>query len=148
MHHFLFGIDKEFDQLDIEERPKTYFPHRTKISFSYNFGKDVIVELNNIQIKIDLTLEYKGVIGVFEGKNGKPASFAIYQIYHPFLYYHKANEISEIKGKIKKIYGVYVVKSMENKITTINIWAYTFEKPLDIASIKFIKSCSYRLINK
>ena len=26
---------------DISKRPKTYFPHRTKTSFEYNFGKDI-----------------------------------------------------------------------------------------------------------
>jgi hypothetical protein len=145
LHHFLFGKDTEFDSIDITQRPKTYFPHRTKTSFAYNFGKDLYIELNNIQIEIDLTIEFQGIIGVFEGKNGKPESFAVYQIYHPFLYYYKANQLSELKGKIKEIYGVYVVKTIENGITNLKIWAYTFENPLDITSIKFVKSVCYHL---
>ena len=147
LHHFLFGKDTEFDRIDISERPKTYFPHRTKTSFAYNFGRNLKVDLKNIQIEIDLTIEFKGVIGVFEGKNGKPDSFAVYQIYHPFLYYYRANELSELKGKIKEIYGVYVVKKIERGITNLKIWAYTFENPLDITSIKFVKSACYRLIS-
>ncbi|TAH18417.1 MAG: hypothetical protein EAZ08_11720 [Cytophagales bacterium] len=145
LHHFLFGKDTEFDDIDISKRPKTYFPHRTKTSFSYNFGSDLYLELENIQIEIDLTIEFQGTIGVFEGKNGKPDSFAIYQIYHPFLYYHKANQLSDIQGKIKEIFGVYVVKTIENGITNLKIWAYTFENPLDITSIKFVKSVCYQL---
>jgi hypothetical protein len=145
LHHFLFGKDTEFDSIDISQRPKTYFPHRTKTSFAYNFGKDLFIELENIQIEIDLTIEFQGTIGVFEGKNGKPDSFAVYQIYHPFLYYYKANQLSELQGKIKEIYGVYVVRTIENGLTNLKIWAYTFENPLDITSIKFVKSACYQL---
>jgi hypothetical protein len=82
---------------------------------------------------------------VFEGKNGNPDSFAIYQIYHPYLYYHRANQISELKGKIKEIYGIYVVKTLEKNITNLKLWAYTFENPSDITSIKFVKSVCYQL---
>ncbi len=146
LHDFLFGNDFEFDLVDITQRPKTYFPHRTKTSFVYNFGKDVTIQLDNIQIEIDLTLEFKGTIAVFEGKNGKPDNFAVYQIYHPFLYYYHANEHSDIKGKINEIFGVYVVKTIENKITNLKLWAYTFENPFDITSIKFVRSMCYKLI--
>ncbi len=145
LHHFLFGKDTELDSIDITLRPKTYFPHRTKTRFTYYFGKDLLIELEKIQIEIDLTIEFQGTIVVFECKNGKPDSFAVYQIYHPFLYYHKANQLSELKGKIKQIYGVYVVKTIENKVTNLKIWEYTFEHPLDITSIKFVKSVCYQL---
>jgi hypothetical protein len=145
LHHFLFGKDTEFDSLDITKRPKTYFPHRTKTSFFYSFGKDLQIELKNIQIEIDLTIEFQGTIGIFEAKNGSPSNFAIYQLDHPFLYYYNANQISEIKGKIKNIYGVYVVRNTEHGITNLKIWAYTFENPLDITSIKFVKSACYQL---
>jgi len=146
LHNFLFDNDFEFDLVDITQRPKTYFPHRTKTSFKYNFGKNIEIQLDKIQIEIDLTIEFKGTIAVFEGKNGKPDNFAVYQIYHPFLYYFHANEKSDIKGKIKKILGVYVVKTIENKVTNLKLWAYTFENPFDITSIKFVKSKCYKLI--
>ena len=147
LHHFLFGKDSEFEDVDITKRPKTYFKHPTKTSFSYHFGSDLPLNLQNIQIEIDLTIEFQGTIGVFEGKNGKPDSFAIYQIYHPFLYYYKANQLSEIKGRIKEIVGVYIVKTIEKGITNLKIWAYTFENPLDITSIKFVRSVCYQLIS-
>jgi hypothetical protein len=145
LHHFLFGKDTEFDRLDIGYRPKTYFPHRTKTSFSYNIGKNIFVEFENIQIEIDLTIEYQGVIGVFEGKNGNPDSFAIYQIYHPFLYYHHARQSPKMKGEIKQIYGVYVVRTKENGVLNLKLWAYTFKNPLDISTIQFVKSVCYQL---
>lgn len=148
LHHFLFGQDTEFDDVYITKRPKTYFPHRTKTSFEYNFGRGTHLELKNIQIEIDLTIEFQGNIGVFEGKNGKSDTFSIYQIYHPFLYYYNANKKTELKGKIKDIYCVYVVREKSKEHDTIKLWAYTFSNPLDITSIKFIKSASYKLINQ
>jgi hypothetical protein len=148
LHHFLFGKDTEFDDVDILQRPKTYFPHRTKTSFEYSVGKDATLELKNIQIEVDLTIEFQGTIGVFEGKNGKPDNFSIYQIYHPFLYYYNANKVSELKDKIKDIYCVYVVREKSKPYDTIKLWAYTFVNPLDITTIKFLKSASYRLINQ
>lgn len=138
----------EFEDADITKRPKTYFPHRTKTSFEYNFGKDAKLEMKNIQIEVDLTIEFQGTIGVFEGKNGKPDTFSIYQIYHPFLYYYNASKKTELKGKIKDIFCVYVVREKSKIHDTIKLWAYTFKNPLDITSIKFIKSCSHKLINK
>jgi hypothetical protein len=148
LHHFLFGKDTEFEDIDILKRPKTYFPHRTKTSFEYYFGKDTKIVFKNIQIEIDLTIELEGIIGVFEGKNGKPDSFSIYQIYHPFLYYHNANKEKDLKGKIKQIICVYVVRETDKQYDTLKLWAYTFDNPLDITSIKFIKSAEYKLINE
>jgi hypothetical protein len=148
LHHFLFGKDKEFDSVDISQRPKTYFPHRTKTSIEYFVGKEIKVKLDKIQIEIDLTIEYKGTVGIFEGKNGKPKSFNIYQIYHPFLYYYNISKNSEISGKIKDIICVYVVRERTKKFDIIKLWAYTFTKPLDITSIKFEKSAAYHLINQ
>ncbi|MDR1543847.1 MAG: hypothetical protein LBS50_05455 [Prevotellaceae bacterium] len=146
LHHFLFGQDTEFDDVDILKRPKTYFPHRTKTSFEYSFG-DTKMELKNIQIEVDLTIEFQGNIGVFEGKNGKPDSFSVYQIYHPFLYYFNASKNTELKGKIKNIFGIYVVREKGKENDTLKLWAYTFENPLDITTIKFIKSAAYKLVN-
>lgn len=148
LHQFLFGKDTEFENVDISKRPKTYFPHRTKTSFEYSFGKEADLKLKNIQIEVDLTIEYNGTICVFEGKNGVPDSFSVYQLYHPFLYFHNANNDKNIKGKIKKILGVYVVRETAKDGDILKIWAYTFTRPTDITSIKLVKSGAYKLIGK
>lgn len=145
LHHFLFGIDKEFDKIDIHERPKTYFPHRTKTNLEYFIGKQKI-KLEKIQIEIDLTIEYKGIIGIFEAKNGMPKNFSIYQIYHPFLYYHHAKNNPNVKGKIKDIFCIYVVRKQEKKFDSIKLWKYTFDKPNKMNSIKLIDAKQYNLI--
>ncbi|MDI6781030.1 MAG: hypothetical protein QME49_02815 [bacterium] len=147
LHHFLFGKDREFDDIEISHRPKTYFPHRTKTTLEYRFGNDLNLILKNIQIEIDLTIEFEGIIGVFEAKNGTPDSFSIYQIYHPFLYYHNIKQKPDMNRKIKEIICTYVVKNIEEETTKLRLWAYTFDNPNDITSIKFIKSTCYVLKN-
>lgn len=135
LHDFLFGKDLEFENLDISKRPKTYFPHRTKTTLEYTFENEKI-SAKNQQIEIDLTLEFDGTIGIFEAKNGTPNDFNIYQIYHPFLYYHNSNL------PIKNIICCYLVRN-EN---SLKLFAYTFEKALQLDSIKFLKSKEYILI--
>ncbi len=148
LHTFLFGEDKEFDSVDISQRPKTYFPHRTKANLGYSFGDETKVSLKKIQIEIDLTLEYRGKIGVFEAKNGKPNSFSVYQIYHPFLYYHNACGLKNIGDKIKEISCVYVVRRKEKGISILGLWwEYTFDNPFDITSIRLLKNKGYKLVS-
>lgn len=135
LHHFLFGEDLEFENLAIENRPKTYFPHRTKTTLHYHFNQQEIIAENQ-QIEIDLTIEHNAIIGVFEAKNGTPTDFNIYQIYHPFLYYYNSGLA------FKQIICVYLVRNKDS----LKLWAYTFQKPLHLDSIKFLKSYEYQLI--
>ena len=136
LHDFLFEKDLEFENLDINNRPKTYFPHRTKTTLEYNF-KDEKITAKNQQIEIDLTLEFNGVIGIFEAKNGIPKDFNIYQIYHPFLYYYNSNlDFKEYLLRFKNI----------NNNDVLRLYAYTFNEDKRLDSIKFIKSKEYELI--
>lgn len=144
LHHFLFGEDREFDNADISQRPKTYLPHRTNVDLEYSFGKSAVISLRRIQIEIDLTIEYRGVIGVVEAKNGRPETFSVYQLYHPFRYYHDAGPT--LKGKIKNVISAYVVHRREHSQSFLNLWAYTFTRPKDITSIKLLKAVCYQLI--
>ena len=140
LHDFAFGQDTEFDTGPIELRPKTYFPHRTKKLLYYEVGKYKVNDL--LQIEVDLTIEFKGTVAVFEGKNGKPDTFNIFQLYHPFLYYHLANKSDAgLHGQIKEIIGIYVIR----QANTLNLWAYNFDKPLDPTSIRFLRAKAYRL---
>lgn len=145
LHNFTFGQDREFEDVDITKRPKTYFPHRTKASLKYNFGEAIEIELDRMQIEIDLTIEFEGTIAVFEAKNGRPDNFSVYQLYHPFLYYHEAKKKAEMADGIKDIVCVYVVKQKQKDVTKLSLWEYTFENPMDITTIKFLKSACYNL---
>jgi len=145
LHKFLFGTDKEFHDVDILKRPKTYFPHRTKTDLEYNVGNDIVVSLKSIQIEIDLTIEFKGIVGVFEAKNGQPLNFSIYQLYHPYLYYYNLDKKKLLPKKLKSINCVYVVRQIINNVTIIKLWCYKFDKPNDLTSIKLVKSANYIL---
>jgi hypothetical protein len=145
LHHFLFEVDTEFESLSIANRPKTYFPHRTKTDLEYYIASDKVYA-KNVQIEIDLTIEYQGRIGIFEAKNGSPKTFSVYQLYHPFLYYHKARQKPELSDKITDIFCVYVVrKRNRNQESELRFWCYTFANPYDITSIILKKSACYRL---
>ncbi|KAA3604640.1 MAG: hypothetical protein DWQ06_04140 [Calditrichaeota bacterium] len=143
LHRFVLG--KEAKLYEMEKSLKTYFPHRTKIDMDYSIN-GVPISLDKMQIEIDLTIEMNGIVSVFEAKNGNPNSFVIYQLYHPFLYYHKAKNDENVCGKIDDIVCVYLTKTIEEGFIFLNLWAYTFEDPFEITSIKFLKSCSYKLI--
>lgn len=135
LHDFLFGKDLEFENLSPEFRPKTYFPHRTKTTLKYYFENEEIIAKNQ-QIEIDLTLEFNGVIGVFEAKNGDLKDFNIYQIYHPFLYYFNSGL------NFKQIICVYLLRNANS----LKLYAYTFNEPLKLNSLCFLKSEEYILV--
>lgn len=137
LHDFLFGSDNEYSSLPIERRPKTYFPHRTKKSLEYLFNGTSIV-VKNQQIEIDLTIEYNGIIGLFEAKNGSPANFNVYQLFYPYLYYsHSGLNYAEIKC-------VYLVRTKQSNVSEITLWEYKFNYN-SINSIEYIKSKKYIL---
>ncbi len=147
LHDFLFEKDTEFSSSDIAKRAKTYFSHRTKTSFNYTSQGEEISP-KKVQLEIDLTIEFNGIIGVFEAKNKIHNNFAVYQLYHPFLYYYNADKAHpDIKGKIKEIYGVFVVREEQKNQDILSLWCYTFECPLEITSIKLTKSSAYRLVS-
>lgn len=137
LHNFLFGDDIEYSSLPVEKRPKTYFPHRTKKTVEYLFNETSITAKNQ-QIEIDLTIEYSGIIGLFEAKNGNPANFNVYQLFYPYLYY-------ALSGlNYEQIKCVYLVRTKQGNTSEITLWEYEFtDKKLN--SIKYIKSKKYIL---
>lgn len=148
LHSFTFGQDCEFEDVDLMKHPKTYFPHRTKADLNYQFEALGEVKLQRMQIEIDLTIEFAGTIAVFEAKNGKPDNFSVYQIYHPFLYYHQVRQKEAMIGKVKDILCVYVVRQTFAEKTALKLWKYTFADPYNIASIKFLDSACYNLVGE
>ncbi len=145
LHDFLLGSDNEFVSDIISNRPKTYFPHRTKTTLKYKFNDETIIA-ESIQIEIDLTIEYKGIVGIFEAKNKLSEDFNVYQIFNPYLYYYKAKKDKYIDNRLKDIKCIYLVHTKEKGINCINLWSYLFKEP-DISTLKFEKSSKYRLIN-
>ena len=137
IHDFLYD--------DIVANPKMYGSRRTKTVLKYNIGKEQIVA-TNLQMEIDLTTEYNGIVTVFEGKNNFPKNFAVYQLYFPFLYYHNLKNANELT--MKDINCCYLLRKKRNKQSIIRIYQYTFENPLDITTIKLVKNAQYNLIKR
>lgn len=137
IHDFLYE--------DIVANPKVYHPSRTKMSISYRIGSERI-DSYNLQMEIDLTMELHGEVTVFEGKNGFPKDFAIYQIFHPFKYYSVLKK--EKKLEVNLITCCYVLRKIDSGQSVLRLYNYTFEDDDDVGSIKLLKSAQYNLIRR
>ncbi|MDR2601107.1 MAG: hypothetical protein LBC53_01440 [Spirochaetaceae bacterium] len=139
LHDFLYQ--------DISASPKMYNSERkNSIAFDY-YINDEKISVSDLQIEIDLTVEYNGEVTVFEGKNTPPTrwldNFNLYQLYNPFRFYYDLQQ--ENKLAIKKLSTCYLVKQKDGESTRVRLYKYTFENPLDIASVKLLKKREYRL---
>ena len=143
------GIIQDFLYGDRREIPNVYNAHRTSHTFKYKL-KNNEIECDQMQIEIDLTLESRGRITVFEAKNKFSEDFAKYQIYFPFRKYYD----EYMDGKIKltnmrdvfEIDSCYVQRKEVDGISVIRMYLYTFTDKEDISSIVLKDSCEYRLI--
>jgi len=137
IHDFLYE--------DIVASPKVYNARRTKMNLFY-FVDEEEIQAQNLQMEIDLTMELRGVITIFEGKNGFPENFAIYQLFHPFKYYSILKE--EKKLDIKQITCCYVLRKREREKSVIRLYNYTFEDKDSMSSIKLLKNAQYNLTKR
>lgn len=137
IHDFLYE--------DIIASPKVYNARRTKMNIYYHVGKKEITA-NNLQMEIDLTMELHGMITVFEGKNGFPEDFAVYQLFHPFKYYSILKK--EKKLKIKIITCCYILRKKDKGMSILRLYNYTFKDVNDMSSIRLLKNAQYNLIER
>lgn len=129
---------------DVNAKPHMYMSHRTKYSPKFNIGTTPI-DCNKLQIEIDMTLEDKGTITVFEAKNWISGrnDFAVYQLYHPFLHYYTLMKKGDID--VESVNCCYAVRKVVEDGVQIMIYLYTFGDPFDMKSIRLIRSKSYLL---
>ncbi|MBM3324077.1 MAG: hypothetical protein FJY66_00250 [Calditrichaeota bacterium] len=138
-------IIHDFLYKDIIASPKVYNARRTKIGMSYNVGNEHI-STQNLQMEIDLTMELSGVVTVFEGKNGFPNDFAVYQLFNPFVYYTLLRQSEELK--IEHITCCYVLREKQGQDSILRLYNYTFQNHMDMASIRLLKSAQYNLARR
>lgn len=137
IHDFLYE--------DIVASPKTYLPRRTKASFEYYIGTQA-VQVQNLQIEMDLTLEYLGEVTICEGKNGCPADFAVYQLYHPFRYF---SNLRDQKGfPIRNVSVILANRYQEEEYTAVELRKYKFKEQEHLDSIELEKATRYRLVRR
>lgn len=137
IHDFLYE--------DIVASPKVYNARRTKMNISYRVGGEEIVA-SNLQMEIDLTMELGRVVTIFEGKNGFPKDFAVYQLFHPFKYYSTLKK--ERKLEVELITCCYILRKREREGSILKLYNYTFEDESDLGSIKLLRSAQYNLIRR
>lgn len=137
IHDFLYD--------DIVASPKVYNARRTKASFEYHIGNTKI-QPNNLQMEIDLTLEYQGVVTTVEGKNNFPDDFAVYQLFHPFKYYSKLKQEHSIE--IGKISCCYILRKKHQNSSVLRLFNYTFDDVDKIDSIRLLKKSQYTLVRR
>jgi len=143
---FNHRIINDFLYSDIVANPKLYISERKRgLSFEYFIGNEKL-SFENLQIEIDFTIEYNKIVTVFEAKNCAKSwieNFNIYQIYNPFRYYYDLKTKNKID--IKDIYACYLLRKKDKNNSTIRLYLYTFENPLDITTLKLIKKREYIL---
>ncbi len=137
IHDFLYE--------DIVANPKIYNARRTKSKLDY-YVKDELIQTKNLQMEIDLTMELNGRVTLFEGKNDFPKDFAVYQLFHPFLYYKKLK--TEKQLNITEITCCYLLRKREVKSSIVRIYLYTFDNIKDMTSIKLLQAKQYNLIQR
>ena len=128
-----------------KSKPHMYMSHRTKYSPKFNI-EDIEIQCNKLQIEIDMTFEDKGAITVFEAKNWirDRNDFAVYQLYHPFLHYYSLMEAGELD--VHEVNCCYAVRKKIAEGVQIEIYLFTFDEPLNMSSIRLIRSHTYQLL--
>jgi hypothetical protein len=139
LHDFLYQ--------DFSCAPKMYNSERKRgVTFEYMIANER-AEFEDLQIEIDLTAENNGYVTVFEGKNTGPNSwlpnFNVYQLYNPFRYYYNLQQ--ENRLAIRRLSACYLVKQKNDDNTKVRLYNYTFDNPLDMASITLLKKREYHL---
>ncbi len=137
LHDFLYE--------DIVASPKVYNARRPKLSFDFWAGEEHI-ETANLQMEINMTLEYQRVVTVIEGRNGFPPDFAVYQIYFPFRYYHVLNQ--EHNLRLKQVQACYILRQRRAGRSTLRLYLYTFDRIDDMASIRLLRKAEYTLVRR
>jgi hypothetical protein len=134
LHDFLFG--------DVAADPKIYLARRTKFGFAYRIGATHVIT-ENVQMEIDTVTEHLGMITIFEGKNGDPKDFAVYQLYHPFRYYCRL--VDRYQLEVQEVNCAYVLRQVHAGMTTIKFYLYAFTDVNRPTSLVLRKNAEYTL---
>ncbi len=145
IHDFLYN--------DIVASPKSYGSNRTHIPLDYRIGL-VSICVSRIQVEIDFTMEYQGVVTVFEAKNGAPADFNVFQLFNPLRYYLHLIDTEDLKPaevliaaectKNPVVQCCYLLREGE----TLRLYLYTFTDPQDPGSIHLERNAEYTLVER
>ena len=133
LHDFLYD--------DIVANPKWYGARRTKHTGKYTIANESIA-VRKLQMEIDAVLELNNVVTVIEGKNGFPEDFAVYQLFHPYLYFDDIRERGKLR--IEDIECCYLQRLREPSGSRLRLYLYRFHNR-ELSSIDLIRKREYML---
>lgn len=136
LHHFLY------DNIDVD--PRLYLPRRTKISGQYTIDSRPIT-VTNLQMEFDAILELDNVITIIEGKNRFSNDFAVYQLFHPYLYFDDLQRSGTLD--IKGIQCCYFQRRKRPSGSILRLHLYRFHER-ELSSIELLRKREYRLQKK
>ena len=129
LHDFLYE--------DIVASPKLYMSRRTSFGGSYTFRGNVVT-VSRLQMEIDMVLENNGEVTIVEGKNKFPRDFAVYQLFHPHLYYDDLKRTNALA--VADIQCCYLLR----KERMLRLYLYRF-RGVEKTSIELLKKAQYTL---
>ncbi|MDE2910926.1 MAG: hypothetical protein OXQ99_17180 [Chloroflexota bacterium] len=139
LHDFVYG--------DRRANPQVYLARRTKFTGSYMIAEDTI-DATQVQMEMDLVLELNGNVTVFEAKNGFHDDFAVYQLFHPYLYFDDHRRSGKLNlGDIQCCY-LQRKKTRRRKnqqqSSVLRLHLYRF-RDREMASIELLRKREYEL---
>ena len=133
LHDFLYG--------DRRANPEVYLARRTKFTGEYTIDSQP-VSVTQVQLEMDLVLEWNGSVTIMEAKNGFHNDFAVYQLFHPYLYFDHFRRSGTLD--IKEIQCCYLQRRKQGGESTLRLHLYRFHER-DLSSIELIRKREYVL---
>ena len=141
------GILTDFVYGKRRANPQIYLARRTKFTGSYMIAEHSI-QATQVQMEMDLVLELDGHITVFEAKNGFHDDFAVYQLFHPYLYFDAYQQSGKLD--IQSIQCCYLQRKKvwnrrrKRHSSILRMHLYEFSDR-EMASIKLLRKREYAL---
>ena len=133
LHDFLYD--------DIIANPKWYGSRRTKFSGQYTIASKPI-SVSKLSMEIDAVLEMDNEVTIIQGKNGFPDDFAIYQLFHPYLYFEDLRESGRLE--VRRVQCCYFQRLKRAEGSILRLHLYRFHAR-ELSSIELVKKREYWL---
>jgi hypothetical protein len=139
-HKFVKCLDKIYHAFEPIAASETQdWPYRPSILNDFSVSESSILSLaNNHRVLHDFL--YQDISASPKMYNSERKNSIAFDYY---IYYYDLRQ--EARLAIKKLSACYLVKQKDEEHTRIRLYNYTFDNPLDMASIKLLKKREYRL---
>jgi len=118
-----------------------YLARRAKFDAEYSIGSRPIAA-TQIQMEMDMVLVRNRDVTIIEAKNSFPKDFAVYQLFHPYLYFDNFRRSGTLN--IDKIQCCYVQRQKRRNRSRLRMHLYRFRER-DLAAIELVRKREYIL---